>query len=87
MIRNRPPVVSKIRRTRLEAYTEGWSAISKRVMARDGRKCKKCGSVVGLQVHHIIPISRGGRTIDLNLITLCRVCHAKEPFHKHLRHR
>ena len=30
---------------------------------------------IELQAHHIRPFSRGGLTIDENLITLCSECH------------
>lgn len=39
--------------------------------------CAVCGSHYGLQVHHIVPRSRGGGDVPGNLITLCFECHAK----------
>ena len=48
----------------------------KRVLARDRRRCRHCGSPHRLHVHHIIPWSQGGRTVMRNLITMCRSCHA-----------
>ncbi len=51
-------------------------ALRKKVHARDGHRCRCCGSVHSLHVHHIIPWSCGGRTRKKNLITVCRRCHA-----------
>lgn len=55
----------------------------KKVIERDGNRCKKCGSTpetnehVELQVHHIRPWTMGGLSDESNLITLCRRCHVK----------
>lgn len=49
------------------------------VMKRDGFKCVLCGRGVNggvqLEVDHIIPIAKGGRTEMSNLQTLCRDCN------------
>lgn len=85
----KPRVVAKIRRSKAIAYTNNWATISDAVIKRDGNRCTKCGckSSPGnrLRAHHIIPVSRGGRTIQLNLKTLCDNCHKAQPFHSHLR--
>ncbi|MDE0321856.1 MAG: HNH endonuclease signature motif containing protein [Acidimicrobiaceae bacterium] len=54
----------------------------RRILERDGHCCQKCGRVPAegddlsqLQIHHIKLFSKGGPTIDENLITLCRGCH------------
>lgn len=39
--------------------------------------CELCGSQMGLEVHHIIPVVCGGTDDERNLIALCRGCHAK----------
>ncbi len=51
-------------------------ALRRRVLARDGLRCRCCGSRHRKQIHHIIPVSLGGRTVIENLITLCRTCHS-----------
>lgn len=87
-MRVKPRLVSKIRRTQTQAYTENWSAISASVIKRDGC-CKQCGATSSpgnkLRAHHVIPVSKGGRTVQYNLRTLCDRCHAKQPGHGHLR--
>lgn len=48
--------------------------IRDRIIARDGR-CRYCGTVDNLHVHHIVYRSQGGGDEDTNLITLCLVHH------------
>ncbi len=49
------------------------------IMQRDGFKCVLCGRTaedgVKLQVDHIKPVSKGGKTIKENLRTLCNECN------------
>jgi len=45
------------------------------IMARDGGKCRCCGSRKRLELHHIVPRVDGGESTARNLITLCRACH------------
>lgn len=58
-----------------------WLAARRAAIARDGRRCTRCGGAGRLEVHHIKPIKEGGRPLALeNLRTLCRRCHfAEEP--------
>ncbi|MHC4211413.1 MAG: AAA family ATPase [Planctomycetota bacterium] len=51
-------------------------AMRARVLARDRHRCRCCGSPHSLQMHHVIPWSKGGRTRMKNLISMCRTCHA-----------
>jgi len=79
----RPKVVAKVRRTKVEAYGVDWDAISRAVIRRDGGHCSECPATKGLNVHHIIPVSRGGRTVSFNLKTLCHRCHSRKHTHMH----
>lgn len=49
------------------------------VMKRDGFRCQLCGRSasdgVTLEVDHIIPVSKGGKTVMSNLQTLCWDCN------------
>lgn len=49
------------------------------VMRRDDFRCRLCGRSardgVELEVDHIVPISKGGSSIESNLQTLCRDCN------------
>ena len=52
------------------------------ILKRDEFRCRKCGrsqaddNFVRLEVDHIIPVSRWGRTVEDNLETLCRHCNS-----------
>ena len=48
----------------------------KAVYRRDGYHCAVCGDPRRLQIHHITHRSQGGGDEQMNLITLCPICHA-----------
>ncbi|MBM4129992.1 HNH endonuclease [bacterium] len=52
-------------------------AVRARVLARDRHRCATpgCGSARFLEVHHVVPRSRGGTNEAANLVTLCSRCH------------
>lgn len=52
-------------------------AMRRRVITRDGNRCRCCGSRRQLMVHHIKYLSQGGLTRPWNLITLCSGCHGR----------
>lgn len=81
---SKTPRVAKIRRTQVKAYgtRSDWSTIARRIRRRDGNQCRKCGSTEHLQVDHIVPVARGGLTIDSNLWTLCAHCHSRRAGHQ-----
>lgn len=54
-----------------------WRNLRNRVIKRDKRKCKLCGTNLNLTVHHIISRKEGGKDVMKNLETLCTVCHDK----------
>ena len=39
--------------------------------------CDMCGNTDTLELHHIIPLSWGGKSIKENCTTLCKRCHRK----------
>ena len=49
------------------------------ILKRDNFRCKICGcgmeDGVKLHVDHIIPVSKGGKTVESNLQTLCELCN------------
>jgi 5-methylcytosine-specific restriction endonuclease McrA len=60
--------------------TPAWKALRLAAKRRDGWRCVKCGSRVGLEVDHIEPRERRPElalSLD-NLATLCRVCHIEK---------
>lgn len=49
------------------------------IYARDGYRCKMCGRYTDdLEIDHIIPISKGGKSTMSNLQTLCHRCNQKK---------
>jgi 5-methylcytosine-specific restriction endonuclease McrA len=54
-----------------------WQNARAAARKRDGERCRQCGSIDKLEVHHIKPLAEGGAEFDLsNLMTLCQQCHA-----------
>ena len=49
--------------------------IRRKVIARDKHKCRFCLSELNLKVHHLTPVTLGGKDTLSNLITLCQKCH------------
>ena len=46
------------------------------VLERDDYRCRKCRIRTAAQVHHLVPVARGGAYFDPgNLIAVCRPCH------------
>ena len=51
------------------------------IYKRDGYRCKRCGrrdNGTNLEIDHIIPISKGGKSDYYNLQTLCRRCNKEK---------
>jgi len=52
-----------------------------RILARDHYRCQYCGvkgTVFDLTLDHILPRSRGGRTLAENLVAACRECNNRK---------
>lgn len=60
-------------------YPDNWAELRLQALERDGYKCRKCNcnlrGVFYREVHHILPLSRGGSNRLSNLISLCTDCH------------
>lgn len=50
--------------------------VVREVFIRDGWKCRHCSFRNGIQPHHIIYQSHGGKDTTENIITLCWKCHS-----------
>ena len=61
------------RRRRLSAET--YRKLHKEVLERDSWRRQACGSLRGIEVHHIQCRSQSGDDSEGNLITLCSDCH------------
>lgn len=53
-----------------------------KIKERDNYTCQICGKYmpdeVGLHIDHIVPISKGGKTIEQNLQVLCDKCNLRK---------
>lgn len=58
------------------SYIPKW--LRRRIHARDGGRCLRCGRTDDLTLDHIWPWSLGGRDTEDNLRTLCRSCNSKK---------
>ena len=73
--------IQKIRNPEVEGeeYQQGeqlgYENVKAYVKARDGFRCRSCGSRDHLEVHHIRQRKDGGSDSPDNLITLCHGCH------------
>lgn len=66
----------KIRKKAKKTRTPFPPGLKDAVMELDGRRCRFCGGLRNLIVHHILYRSRGGGHTEMNLITLCGdPCH------------
>jgi 5-methylcytosine-specific restriction endonuclease McrA len=62
---------------RLRLDPAAYQKLREQVLARDGWRCQFCGSLAGVEVHHLEPRGRLGDDSEYNLITLCSACHRK----------
>ena len=58
------------------------SKLRKEIMERDNYTCVSCGKYmpdeVGLHIDHIVPVSKGGKSIPSNLCVLCSKCNGRK---------
>ena len=66
---------AKRRRIRLDA--DAYRRLHEEILERDGWRCQACGSLRGLEVHHVQLRSQAGDDSEHNLITLCSACHRR----------
>lgn len=71
--------ISRIKTT--DYFDADWFSLSESVKKHFNYKCAYCSSR-NIEVHHIIPLSRGGTNSRKNLICLCDKHHDSR--HKHL---
>jgi len=51
------------------------TAMKKRLIKQRGSMCQHCGERTKLEMHHILPVAKGGTTTAENLLLLCKPCH------------
>lgn len=57
-------------------------SLREQIMRRDNYTCKVCGKYmpdeVGLQIDHIVPVAKGGKSVPSNLQVLCSKCNGSK---------
>lgn len=82
------PYLEARRRSPEKRHPRVSPAQRRRVLERDGYRCQHCGAPHGipsydpgtryLEMDHVIPLSRGGKTVFENLQALCSSCNGKK---------
>ena len=64
-------------------YGIDWEVLKDQVLQRDNYECQENDGYCNgsLQVHHIVPLSKGGTNKVTNLITLCKHHHSLKHDH------
>ena len=62
---------------RLRLNAASYESLRQQVLHRDGWRCQGCGAMSNLEVHHKEFRSHSGDVSELNLIRLCKQCHAE----------
>jgi len=63
------------KRRRIRLAADAYGRLRKEILERDGWRCQACGSLLGLEIHHIVRRGRSGDDSEDNLVALCSVCH------------
>ena len=61
-------------------YGRSWKRIRDRYIKANPlcEECQRQGRLIPVEeVHHIIPLSKGGGNETINLMSLCKSCHAR----------
>lgn len=78
-----------VTRIKRDSYGGEWFAFCAKVRERDHGQCVFCKAPEDKRngeyhdVHHLIPLERGGRTVMSNLALTCKKCHERRHPHLH----
>lgn len=79
---DRPTVIRLISFVRIPRDAHGRKITRKAVLARDFWTCQYCGTrKPGLTVDHVIPRSRGGKSVWENIVASCATCNRRKGSH------
>ncbi|HKG36289.1 MAG TPA: HNH endonuclease [Solirubrobacterales bacterium] len=79
MSMDRPTVIRLVSYVRIPRDAHRRKITRKAVLARDSWTCQYCGSSKpGLTVDHVIPRSRGGKSVWENIVASCASCNRRK---------
>jgi 5-methylcytosine-specific restriction endonuclease McrA len=79
---DRPTVIRLITFVNIPRDAHGRKITRKAVLARDAWTCQYCGArKPGLTVDHVIPRSRGGKSVWENIVASCATCNRRKGSH------
>src|SRR3954465_11678706 len=79
----RPDVIRLVSYVRIPREAHRRKITRRAVLARDSWTCQYCGSrKSGLTVDHVIPRSRGGKSVWENIVAPCASCHRPKGKHR-----
>ena len=94
MTMERPDVIRLVNYVRIPREAHRRKITRRAVLARDSWTCQYCGSrKSGLTVDHVIPRSRGGKSVWENIVAACATCNRRKgnrlprEIHMHPRNR
>ena len=74
----RPDVIRLVSYVRIPREAHRRKITRRAVLARDSWTCQYCGSrKSGLTVDHVIPLSRGGKSVSENIVAACATCNRR----------
>ena len=75
----RPDVIRLVSYVRIPREAHRRKITRRAVLARDSWTCQYCGSrKSGLTVDHVIPRSRGGKSVWENIVAACATCNRRK---------
>jgi 5-methylcytosine-specific restriction endonuclease McrA len=79
MTMERPDVIRLTNYVRIPREAHRRKITRRAVLARDSWTCQYCGSTkAGLTVDHVIPRSRGGKSVWENIVAACPPCNRRK---------
>jgi 5-methylcytosine-specific restriction endonuclease McrA len=72
------PAVMKLIKIIRTIYRTRVPFSKKNVMIRDDFKCQYCGKGKELTIDHVIPVSRGGKSVFENCVSACKECNNRK---------
>ena len=79
MTLERPDVIRLVSYVRIPREAHRRKITRRAVLARDSWTCQYCGSKKsGLTVDHVIPRSRGGKSVWENIVAACATCNRRK---------